>query len=133
MDVFRFGLRYWKKYIPLSLLSKLFSLLAMVCDLAIPLISAGFIDYLINFDPADPPEVPHPFSSCREMMEICAREKLTIAGLVLLNECALRPSPVVRHGVNDEFGYSGPATELLKEFGLCASHIEEVVKKALGK
>ncbi|HIX20001.1 MAG TPA: L-serine ammonia-lyase [Candidatus Akkermansia intestinigallinarum] len=49
--------------------------------------------------PADPPEVPHPFSSCREMMEICAREKLTIAGLVLLNECALRPSPVVRHGV----------------------------------
>ena len=56
MDVFRFGLRYWKKYIPLSLLSKLFSLLAMVCDLAIPLISAGFIDYLINFDPADPPK-----------------------------------------------------------------------------
>ena len=56
MDVFRFGLHYWKKYIPLSLLSKLFSLLAMVCDLAIPLISAGFIDYLIGYDPLDPPE-----------------------------------------------------------------------------
>ena len=56
MDVFRFGLHYWKKYIPLSLLSKLFSLLAMVCDLAIPLISAGIIDYLIDYDPLDPPE-----------------------------------------------------------------------------
>ena len=30
MDVFRFGLHYWKKYIPLSLLSKLFSFLAML-------------------------------------------------------------------------------------------------------
>ena len=56
MDVFHFGLHYWKKYIPLSLLSKLFSLFAMVCDLAIPLISAGFIDYLIGYDPLDPPE-----------------------------------------------------------------------------
>lgn len=43
------------------------------------------------------------------------------------------PTPLVKIGVNDEFGHSGPAVELLKQFGLCASHIEEVVKKALGK
>ena len=43
------------------------------------------------------------------------------------------PTPLVKIGVNDEFGYSGPGGELLKEFGLCASHIEEVVKQALGK
>ena len=55
MDVFRFGLRYWKKFIPLSLLSKLFSLIAIVCDLTIPLLSAGLLDYIIAYDPADPP------------------------------------------------------------------------------
>ena len=43
------------------------------------------------------------------------------------------PTPLVKIGVNDEFGHSGPGGELLKEFGLCASHIEEVVKQALGK
>ena len=43
------------------------------------------------------------------------------------------PTPLVKIGINDEFGYSGPGGELLKEFGLCAPHIEEVVKQALGK
>ena len=43
------------------------------------------------------------------------------------------PAPVVKIGVNDEFGHSGPAPELLEQFGLCASHIEDVVKKNLGK
>ncbi len=55
MGTFRYGLKYWKKYIPLSLLSKLFSLIAIVCDIALPLISAGVIDYCIAYDPADPP------------------------------------------------------------------------------
>ena len=33
------------------------------------------------------------------------------------------PVPVKRVGVNDEFGHSGPAGELLKAFGLCADNI----------
>ncbi len=49
---------------------------------------------------------------------------------VLSQKC---PTPLVKIGVNDEFGHSGPAVELLKEFGLCADHIAEVVKEALGK
>ncbi len=49
---------------------------------------------------------------------------------VLSQKC---PTPLVKIGVNDEFGHSGPAVELLKEFGLCADHIAEVVKGALGK
>ena len=67
---------------------------------------------------------------------ITAEEHNVIGGLgdavasVLAEEL---PTPLVKIGVNDEFGYSGPATELLKEFGLCASHIQEVVKKTLGK
>ena len=36
------------------------------------------------------------------------------------------PVPVRRIGVQDEFGHSGPAGELLKQFGLCAEHIVEV-------
>ena len=38
------------------------------------------------------------------------------------------PTKMRRVGVNDEFGHSGPAVPLLKQFGLCAEHIVEVVK-----
>ena len=38
------------------------------------------------------------------------------------------PTPVRRIGVNDEFGHSGPAAALLKQFGLSAEHIVEVAK-----
>ena len=38
------------------------------------------------------------------------------------------PTPVKRIGVNDEFGHSGPAVALLKQFGLSAEHIVEVAK-----
>lgn len=48
----------------------------------------------------------------------------------LCEEC---PVPVTRIGVNDVFGHSGPAVDLLKEFGLCAENIEATVKKVLGK
>ena len=34
--------------------------------------------------------------------------------------------PVERVGVNDEFGHSGSAGELLEQFGLCARHIVKV-------
>ena len=37
------------------------------------------------------------------------------------------PAKMVKIGVNDEFGHSGPAVDLLKEFGLCA---ENIVNKA---
>lgn len=43
------------------------------------------------------------------------------------------PTPVRRIGVNDEFGCSGPAAQVLKEFGLSAEHIVEVAKDFLGK
>ncbi len=42
-----------------------------------------------------------------------------------------KPVPVVKIGVNDQYGYSGPAAALLKEFGLCADNIAETVKKAM--
>lgn len=41
------------------------------------------------------------------------------------------PVPVIRLGVNDTFGKSGPALELLKIFGLDSTNIVEKAKKAL--
>ena len=38
------------------------------------------------------------------------------------------PTPVCRIGVKDEFGHSGPAAELLRDFGLSAENIVETVK-----
>jgi len=43
------------------------------------------------------------------------------------------PTPVKRIGVNDEFGHSGPAVALLKQFGLTCDHIVEVAKEFCGK
>ena len=43
------------------------------------------------------------------------------------------PVPVHRIGVRDEFGHSGPATELLKQFGLTADEIVAQTKTIVGK
>lgn len=48
-----------------------------------------------------------------------------------VTECT--PVPVVKIGVNDEYGHSGPAVDLLKEFGLCADNIAATVKKAVAE
>ena len=63
---------------------------------------------------------------------ITCEEHSIIGGLgeavcgVLSEKC---PTPVKRIGVNDEFGHSGPADALLKQFGLCSDHIVEVAKE----
>ena len=43
------------------------------------------------------------------------------------------PTPVKRIGMNDEFGRSGPAGELLKHYGLCAENIVKVTREFIGK
>lgn len=64
-------------------------------------------------------------------------EEHTIIGGLGEAVCALLsekcPTPVRRIGVNDVFGHSGPAVELLKQFGLSAEHIAEVAKEFCGK
>lgn len=49
---------------------------------------------------------------------------------VTSSEC---PVPVRRIGVNDQFGYSGPAHELLSIFGFTAENFEKVIKEELAK
>ena len=57
--------------------------------------------------------------------------------LVLKAVCSLLsekcPTPVRRIGVNDEFGHSGPAAALLKQFGLCSEHIVAQAKMLMGE
>ncbi len=65
---------------------------------------------------------------------VTAEEHSVIGGLgsavseVICEEC---PVPVVKLGVYDEFGHSGPAVKLLDEFGLRAVNIVEKAKKAI--
>lgn len=65
---------------------------------------------------------------------VTAEEHSVIGGLgsavseVICEEC---PIPVVKLGVYDVFGHSGPAPKLLDEFGLRAANIVEKAKKAI--
>lgn len=65
---------------------------------------------------------------------VTAEEHSIIGGLgsavaETVTECC--PVPVIRIGVNDVFGHSGPAVDLLKEFGLSAENIVEKAKYAV--
>lgn len=65
---------------------------------------------------------------------VTAEEHSVIGGLgsavseVVCEEC---PVPVLKLGVNDVYGHSGPADKLLDEFGLRAVNIVEMAKKAV--
>ena len=54
-----------------------------------------------------------------------------LGGAVAEVVCETVPVPVVRLGVEDTFGKSGPALELLHVFGLDAAHIAEKAKAAV--
>ncbi len=71
--------------------------------------------------------------AAKETGRIITAEEHSIIGGLGEAVCSLLsekyPTPVKRVGVNDEFGYSGPALDLLKEFGLSAEHLVEVVEE----
>lgn len=65
---------------------------------------------------------------------VTAEEHSTIGGLgSAICDTVLEKTPVhvIKIGVEDEYGHSGPAVELLKEYGLCAENIAVRVKEAL--
>ena len=47
MEVIKFGMKYWKKNIPMAVFIQICSFVAIICDLMLPLISEMFIDYVI--------------------------------------------------------------------------------------
>lgn len=65
---------------------------------------------------------------------VTAEEHSVIGGLggaVSEFVCENCPVPVVKLGINDTFGHSGPAAKLLDEFGLRAGNIAEKAEAAL--
>lgn len=55
-----------------------------------------------------------------------------LGGAVSEAVCEEYPCKVVKIGVNDVFGMSGPALELLEKYGLSTTNIIATVKKAMG-
>lgn len=64
---------------------------------------------------------------------VTAEEHSVIGGLgsAVCDSIAKAPVPVIKIGMNDEYGKSGPAGELLKLYGLCADNIAAQVKEVL--
>ena len=92
---------------------------------------------LINIHTIKPIDREIVIKAARETGRIITVEEHNIIGglgdavcEVTSAEC---PVPVRRVGVNDEFGYSGPAKELLDIFGLTAPGIKKVILEELDK
>lgn len=98
---------------------------------------AGISARVINLCTIKPLDEELVLKAAQECGKVITCEEHSIIGGLGEAVCALlsekRPTPVRRIGVNDEFGHSGPAAALLKQFGLSAEHIIEAAKDFCGK
>ena len=101
------------------------------------LAEAGISARVINMATIKPLDSDLVLKAAKECGKIVTVEEHSVIGglgeavcSVVAENC---PVPVKRIGVNDEFGHSGPAAALLKQFGLCADNIAAQAKKMLGK
>jgi transketolase len=64
---------------------------------------------------------------------ITCEEHSTIGGLgdAVLSAISEKPVPLYKIGVNDVFGESGEARQLMEKYGLTAEHIVKTVKKII--
>ena len=88
---------------------------------------------VVNICTVKPLDTEIVLKAARECGKIVTAEEHSIIGGLGEAVCAVvaesgLPCKVKRVGVNDEFGHSGPAAALLKQFGLSAEHIAETVK-----
>ena len=101
------------------------------------LAAEGIDARVINMATIKPIDKDIVLAAAKECGKIVTVEEHNIIGGLGEAVCALlaeeNPVPVKRIGVNDEFGHSGEAGELLEQFGLCASNIKAQVKALLSK
>ena len=92
---------------------------------------------IINMSTVKPLDEELVLKAAKECGKIITCEEHSVIGGLGEAVCSFLsenyPTPVKRIGVNDQFGFSGPAGEVLKAFGLCADNIVEVTKEFLGK
>ena len=93
----------------------------------------GISARVINMATIKPLDEELVLSAARECGRIVTCEEHSVIGGLGEAVCSLlaekHPAPVRRIGVNDEFGHSGPAADLLKDFGLSAENIVKTVKE----
>ena len=92
---------------------------------------------IINMSTIKPLDEELVLKAAKECGKIITCEEHSVIGGLGEAVCSylseVYPTPVKRLGVNDQFGFSGPAYEVLREFGLCADNIVKVTKEFLGK
>ena len=101
------------------------------------LAAAGINAMVINMATIKPLDEELVLAAAKKCGKIVTCEEHSVIGglgeavcSVLSEKC---PTPVKRIGVNDEFGHSGPAAALLKQFGLCSENVVKVTKEFCGK
>ena len=101
------------------------------------LAEAGISARVINLCTIKPLDEELVLKAAKDCGKVITCEEHSVIGGLGEAVCALLsekcPTPVRRIGVNDEYGHSGPAAALLKQFGLSADHIVEVAKDFCGK
>ena len=99
------------------------------------LANEGISARVINMHTIKPLDKEIVAAAARETGSIVTAEEHNIIGglgsAVAEAVCEVCPVPVMRVGVEDKFGASGPAVEMLKIYGLTADHIVEKAKEAV--
>ena len=107
-------------------------LVAEALTAAEELAAAGIEAMVINMGTIKPLDDELVLAAARKCGKIITAEEHSVIGGLGEAVCSLLseklPTPVKRIGVNDEFGHSGSAGALLKQFGLCAENIVAVAK-----
>ena len=97
----------------------------------------GINAMIINMSTVKPIDEELVLEAARKCGRIITCEEHSIVGGLGEAVCSFLsenlPTPVKRIGVQDVFGESGPAAQLLKKYGLCADNIVEVAKDFCGK
>ena len=97
------------------------------------LAEAGINAMVINMATIKPLDDELVLAAAKKCGKIITCEEHSVIGGLGEAVCSLLsekcPTTVRRIGVNDEYGHSGPAVDLLKQFGLSADHIVEVAQE----
>ena len=97
----------------------------------------GINAMIINMSTVKPLDNALVLEAARKCGKVITCEEHSVVGGLGEAVCSLLseqlPTPVRRIGVQDTFGESGPAAELLKKYGLTAENIVAVAKDFCGK
>ena len=97
------------------------------------LAAAGIDAMVINICTIKPLDEELVLAAAKKCGKVITAEEHSVIGGLGEAVCSLLseklPTPVKRIGVNDEFGHSGSAADLLKQFGLSAENIVKTAKE----